>query len=50
MNTLIEAQGPQQRHFGPGSLVQDIGAPADGLVVGIDNLQMAHIARFAGAP
>jgi thymidine phosphorylase len=36
--------------FEPGSLVQEIGAPADGLVVSVENLQMAHIGCFAGAP
>ena len=50
MNALIEAQGTQPRRFEPGKLVHEISAPSDGLVVGIDNLQMARIARFAGAP
>ncbi len=28
----------------------DVCSPADGFVIDIDNLQMAHIASFAGAP
>jgi thymidine phosphorylase len=50
MNAIIEAQGARQRHYEPGSLVHEVKAPGDGLVVGIDNFQLARIARFAGAP
>jgi len=50
MNTLIEAQGAQSEKFRPGQLRHDLLSPADGMVVDIDNLQMARIARFAGAP
>jgi len=50
MNTLIEAQGAQSEKFRPGQLTHDLLSPADGTVVDIDNLQMARIARFAGAP
>ena len=50
MNNLIAAQGPQQKKFEPGKLSHDVPSPEDGIVVGIDNLHMAHIARFAGAP
>ncbi len=53
MNALIEAQG--SRHFDHlhpplGKLSFDVTAPADGVVTGIDNLQIARIARLAGAP
>ncbi len=53
MNALIEAQG--SRHFDHqhpplGKLNFDVLAPADGVVIGIDNLQIARIARLAGAP
>jgi thymidine phosphorylase len=50
MNTLITAQGEQTHQYELGKLTHDILAPANGMVVNIDNLQMAHIARFAGAP
>ncbi|MBT8119395.1 MAG: thymidine phosphorylase family protein [Gammaproteobacteria bacterium] len=50
MNTIIKAQGEQSRKFELGSLTHEVLAPADGVVVNIDNLQMANIARFAGAP
>ncbi len=50
MNNLIAAQGVQQEKFEPGQLNHEVLAPEDGHVVGIDNLHMAHIARFAGAP
>lgn len=50
MNTLIEAQGAQTAKFDLGRLTCESLAEADGVVVGIDNLQMARIARFAGAP
>ena len=50
MNAIIEAQGVQQTSYTPGELTKDVLSPADGVVTRIDNLQMAHIARFAGAP
>jgi len=50
MNTIINAQGAQSKKFEPGKLTHDVLSPAKGVVVNIDNLQMAHIARFAGAP
>jgi thymidine phosphorylase len=50
MNAIIEAQGRHQVTYEPGRLVQEICAPHDGVVTSIDNLHMAHIARFAGAP
>ncbi len=50
MNTIIKAQGPQSIKYDPGQLTHEVLSPTDGVVIGIDNLQMAHIARFAGAP
>ncbi|MCW8924468.1 MAG: thymidine phosphorylase family protein [Gammaproteobacteria bacterium] len=50
MNTIINAQGVQAKKFELGQLTHEVLAPVDGVVVNIDNLQMAHIARFAGAP
>jgi thymidine phosphorylase len=50
MNTIINAQGVQNKKFEPGQLRHEVLSPADGVVVNIDNFQMAHIARFAGAP
>lgn len=50
MNTIISAQGVQSKKFELGKLTHEVLSPADGVVVHIDNLQMAHIARFAGAP
>jgi len=50
MNTLIKAQGAQKQHFETGRLSHDVLSPEKGVVTDIDNLQMAHIARFAGAP
>jgi len=50
MNAIIEAQGVQQKHFIPGHLSYEATASKDGVVTAIDNLQMARIARFAGAP
>ena len=50
MDTIIKAQGVQTEKFELGKLTHDVLSPATGVVVNIDNLQMAHIARFAGAP
>ena len=50
MNAIIAAQGVQTTSYPLGQLTHDILAPADGVVTAIDNFQMAHIARFAGAP
>jgi thymidine phosphorylase len=53
MNAIIEAQGSKQfDHKNPplGSLVYEVKAPTSGVVVSIDNLQIASIARLAGAP
>jgi thymidine phosphorylase len=53
MNAIIKAQGSKQfDHKNPplGSLVYEVKAPTSGVVVSIDNLQIASIARLAGAP
>ncbi len=50
MNRIIERQGRQQRSFKPGALTREVCAPRSGVVTGIDNQQMARIARLAGAP
>jgi len=50
MNTLIKAQGAQSNKFELGQLTHEVLSPTNGVVVDIDNLQIAHIARFAGAP
>lgn len=50
MRAIIDAQGGQKRQFVPGRLRQTINAPRAGMVAAIDNLQMARIARLAGAP
>ena len=50
MNTIINAQGIQSEKYELGQLTHEVLSPANGVVVNIDNLQMAHIARFAGAP
>lgn len=53
MNDIIQAQGGKSfdhNHPGLGALTFEIRTPAAGVVCGIDNLQLARIARFAGAP
>ena len=50
MNAIIDAQGRQTTSFALGRLSFDVPANEDGAVTAIDNLQMARIARFAGAP
>ena len=53
MNDLIDAQGRKpfdHNHPALGTLSFEVVAPSDGIVCGIDNLQLARIARFAGAP
>ena len=50
MNAIIGAQGAQTVDYPLGKLTHDILSQADGVVTAIDNYQMAHIARFAGAP
>lgn len=53
MNDLIDAQGRKpfdHNHPALGALSFEVTAPSAGIVCGIDNLQLARIARFAGAP
>ncbi len=50
MNTIIKAQGVQTNKFELGKLRHEVISPAKGVVVDINNEQMAQIARFAGAP
>jgi len=53
MQAIIEAQGAHSfdaAHPPLGQLSFEVGAPAAGVVAGIDNLQIARIARLAGAP
>lgn len=53
MNAIIAAQGQKPfDHNNPqlGALTFDIRATESGVVTGIDNLQVARIARLAGAP
>ncbi len=53
MRAIIEAQGGRgfnHQHPPLGALSFDVAADADGTVIGIDNLQVAQIARLAGAP
>jgi len=50
MNAIIDAQGRRAEPVSVGSLSFDVEAPADGVVIGIDNLRLARIARLSGAP
>jgi thymidine phosphorylase len=50
MQKIIEAQGRQRVRFEPGPLVLEVPALKAGTVIGIDNYQVARIARLAGAP
>jgi len=50
MEAIIKAQGKNPGTAVPGKLQQPVLASASGTITGIDNLQMAHIARLAGAP
>jgi thymidine phosphorylase len=50
MQAIIEAQGRQTSPPQPGRLRHDILAGRSGRVAAIDNLQLARIARLAGAP
>ena len=50
MNELIDAQGAQIKKFSPASYTCEIVAPEKGVITSIDNLQLARIASFAGAP
>lgn len=50
MNAIIQAQGAKPVDLQPGSLCHEVFADKDGVIVAIDNYQMAKIARIAGAP
>jgi len=50
MEAIIKAQGKNPETAVPGRLQQPVLAGATGTITGIDNMQMAHIARLAGAP
>ncbi len=50
MNAIIDAQGRYPASFEPGHLTFEMTAPRAGVVTEINNLQMAKIARLAGAP
>ncbi|HNU11816.1 MAG TPA: thymidine phosphorylase family protein [Rubrivivax sp.] len=50
MNAIIDAQGRRGPIPDAAPLTVEVRAPADGVVVGIDNLRLARIARMAGAP
>lgn len=50
MRAIITAQGDNPRPPQLGRLRKEIVAPQDATVVSINNLQMARIARLAGAP
>jgi thymidine phosphorylase len=53
MRAIIAAQGARafdHQHPALGALTFDVRAAEPGVVTGIDNLQIAQIARLAGAP
>ncbi|WP_300654325.1 thymidine phosphorylase family protein [Hydrogenophaga sp.] len=53
MRAIVQAQGDRgfdHHHPALGALTLAVKAPAAGVVIGIDNLQIAQIARLAGAP
>jgi thymidine phosphorylase len=50
MQEIIEYQGRKEEVMEPDKRVLDVPAPTSGVVTGIDNYQMARIARMAGAP
>jgi len=50
LDQIIEAQGPSPLKATLGALTREIAAPHDGVVSAIDCLQIARIARLAGAP
>lgn len=50
LHAIIEAQGTQATLHEVGKLQHAVNADRDGRVSAIDNLQMARIARLAGAP
>ncbi len=50
MHDIIEAQGRNPETIEVGKLKHSIKAPSSGFITTIDNLQIARIARLAGAP
>ena len=50
MHAIMAAQGAPKRAYAPARLALDVTSPRAGVVTGIDNLQLARIARYAGAP
>ncbi len=50
MQAIIAAQGPPRHAYVPGPLWFDVKSTRTGTVTGIDNLRLARIASFAGAP
>jgi thymidine phosphorylase len=50
MEALIDAQGRRTQAPALGALTHDVKATQAGTVTAIDNLQLARIARLAGAP
>jgi thymidine phosphorylase len=50
LHEICEAQGPSPLSAEPGALTHEATAPRDGTVTAIDCLQVASIARSAGAP
>ncbi|MGR9073208.1 MAG: thymidine phosphorylase family protein [Gammaproteobacteria bacterium] len=50
MNSIINAQGAKHLDLNPGTLCHEVRAGRKGVVINIDNFQMAKIARIAGAP
>ena len=53
MQAIIQAQGAKtfdHNNFMLGRLSHEVVAERDGMVVGIDNLRIAQVARLAGAP
>jgi thymidine phosphorylase len=50
MNAIIDAQGRRAEKPPLGALSFDVMAPTAGVVIGLDNLRLARIARLAGAP
>jgi len=50
MQSIIAAQGVNETPPKLGALIMDVSAPETGFVTEIDNLQLARIARMAGAP
>lgn len=50
MNAIIDAQGRQPEPPALGPLQVEVLAPGDGVVIALDNLRLARIARLAGAP